>query len=542
MSEHAVYCIDHPRAGELSGADHLAGWLLCSKQIEAVEMPGDLPATFTYGLSRPDVATSYSLYPNAARSGFRLQLAAGQLAAGPPASADGFDLVLVVTGSFGLRSRLRLRLDPGTNDVQQAVLDNRPGGALRRRKSVSGFSARTLEQRLDKSLAAGPGLVFRLDIINKCNLRCVMCRYSDPSFGMRTTRKLTPEQFRHIFEDIAPYTRGVMLSCADEPLMSNHFSDIVSYLADEHPHVEISLCTNAMLMNAGIRRLLVAKGVAHVFFSMDGVYKETLEGIRVGSKYERVGGNILALRDLKRESGSERPAIIMNFVMMNDNIHEAPAFVELAARLGACLIDFRQSIPNEYLDDPRQYLVNHKAKYNYYRRKIRREAKRHKIDLILPPPFNTAESFDPGDLPAANLGEFEALAPDPASGEAPAPRKVPKSSPRSPAARKTAAEVFAKTFCNRPFSEILIDDQELVKPCPWYNGHLGRLSEGKTLGEIFRGPEARRLRRNMLDPNGDHGCRGCPIKAESAMAGIAEFKNPGEKLRRLLRQFRSLLS
>ncbi len=524
MSEHAVYCIDHPRAGELSGADHLSGWLLCSKKIVAVEVPDDLPGTFTYGLSRPDVGSSYGLYPNPSKSGFRLDFSGGS-----PAVGDGFELVLVVTGGLGFRGRLRLRFDPTTNDVQQAVLDNR--------KTISGFSARTLEQRLDECLAAKPGLVFRLDIINKCNLRCVMCRYSDPSFGLRPTRKMTPEQFQHIFEDIAPYTRGVMLSCADEPLMSNHFSDIVTYLADEHPHVEISLCTNAMLMNARVRRVLVAKGVANVFFSMDGVYKQTLERIRVGSKYQRIAANILALRDLKRESGSERPAVIMNFVMMDDNIHEAPAFVELASRLGACLIDFRHSIPNEYLDVPGQYLVNHKAKYNHYRRKIRQEAKRHKIELILPPPFNTGESFEAGDLPAANLDEFEAVAPDPATGEVPAPRMVP----RSPAVRGTAAEVFAKTFCNRPFSELLIDDQELVKPCPWYNGHLGRLSDGKTLGEIFRGPELVRLRRNMLNPDGDYGCRGCPIKAESAMAEIAEFKNPGEKLRRLLRQFRSLL-
>jgi MoaA/NifB/PqqE/SkfB family radical SAM enzyme len=76
----------------------------------------------------------------------------------------------------------------------------------------------------------------------------------------------------------------------------------------------------------------------------------------------------------------------------------------------------------------------------------------------------------------------------------------------------TVAEEFSTTFCERPFSEIMIRDQEEVLPCPWHGKTLGRLSEGQTLSEIFLGEKFTALRRNMLKPEGDPDCARCPIK------------------------------
>jgi hypothetical protein len=72
---------------------------------------------------------------------------------------------------------------------------------------------------------------------------------------------------------------------------------------------------------------------------------QTLESIRLGCRYEQVLGNIIALRDLRHECGTRQPAFVFNFVMMNRNIHEAPAFVRMAQALGAESIDFRHMVP-----------------------------------------------------------------------------------------------------------------------------------------------------------------------------------------------------
>jgi len=57
-----------------------------------------------------------------------------------------------------------------------------------------------------------------------------------------------------------------------------------------------------------------------------------------------------------------------------------------------------------------------------------------------------------------------------------------------------------------------VRDQEEVLPCAWHGKTLGRLSEGKSLSEIFLGAEFAALRRNMLKPEGDPNCARCPIK------------------------------
>ena len=62
-------------------------------------------------------------------------------------------------------------------------------------------------------------------------------------------------------------------------------------------------------------------------------------------------------------------------------------------------------------------------------------------------------------------------------------------------------------------SEIMVRDQEEVLPCPWHGKTLGRLSEGKSISDIFFGEDFARLRQNMFKPEGDPGCAHCPIKS-----------------------------
>ncbi|MEO1086000.1 MAG: radical SAM protein, partial [Acidobacteriota bacterium] len=245
------------------------------------------------------------------------------------------------------------------------------------------MNADNVESRFRDALERQPGLTLRLDIINKCNLRCVMCYFSDETVFKRKTRKMTPQEFRELYDGVAPYVGRVVLSCGDEPLVSNHFAEILGYLGDGFPQLEIEFCTNAMLMNARVRSLMIEKGVTHLMLSMDGTTRHTLERIRVGAKYDKVVANIAALRDLKQATSSRFPALVMDYVMMSSNVHEAPAFVELCKRLGIELIDFRHVIPSVYFDEPDEQLANHPAKYNYFRERVLQEARRHRIDVVM---------------------------------------------------------------------------------------------------------------------------------------------------------------
>lgn len=503
MPHHAIYCIDQAPGRD---SKRLVGWCIASRPIESIEIESaNGRQSLSYGLPRPDVAVAYDRYPGAARSGFELELPETDL------SDDGVACRVTVREAFRSKS-YPLKLVPSSNGVQQVLL---------REHGFSGYSPESLEESLRRSLGKRPGLTLRLDLINKCNLRCIMCRYSDPEVFGQPTKKVHPDHFRSLFENLGKDVRTVVLSCEDEPLASNYFPDILSYLADEHPHVDIEFCTNAMLMNARIRNLIVEKGVGHLMLSMDGATKATLESIRVGAKYERIVANIKAMHELKKSAGARYPILVMDFVMMRRNIHEAPAFVELAARMGVQMIDFRHVIPG-YMNDPDELLTHHRPRYNFYRQRLLEVARRVGIDVTVPPLFETPETFSVDEEAEVSLEEFEAVAPSPAKGETPTPRRFPKGF-RSRHARGTAAEEFKATYCERPFSEVMISDQDLVRPCPWYQGHLGKLSDGQTLAEIFYGPEAVALRQNMLLPEGDPGCQGCPLKAEYLVSEVRDM-------------------
>jgi MoaA/NifB/PqqE/SkfB family radical SAM enzyme len=135
------------------------------------------------------------------------------------------------------------------------------------------------------------------------------------------------------------------------------------------------------------------------------------------------------------------------------------------------------------------------------------------VNYYLPEPFETAEEWRPELETAIDLSEFRSVLPD-VTGDF-EPRTIARQALRqSTTWEGSASEQFATTFCARPFSEIMVRDQEEVLPCPWHRKPLGFLSEGKSLSEIFFGEEFERLRANMLKPEGDPNCAGCPIKSE----------------------------
>ncbi|MBA3386297.1 MAG: radical SAM protein [Chthoniobacterales bacterium] len=521
MSAHVLFCRDSVRREP--GGDRISrieGWCLGTSTVQTLLLKtGEAKfEAIAHGFSRPDVRDEFSAYPNAVASGFRF---AGDVESAPGIPAEICVQIRPAPALAPEWHALRVNLD--TPDIQTLPLTEE----TRLSKAAESLAAReeitpeNLEVRFRRTLLTKRGLTLRLDIINKCNLRCVMCHFSDDAVFKRPTRQFTAEQFTDLFDGLGPEVSQVALSCGDEPLTSKFLPDILRYLATKHPHVAIEFCTNAMLMRAPIRELIIETGVARLLFSIDAVTKPLLESIRVGCRYEQLVGNILALRDLKARHQSRLPEFDFNFVMMNRNIHEAPAFVRMARVLGGESIDFRHMVPIAPYFVADDVLALRPAKYNFYRKKIVETAIELGMAYYLPAAFSTAERWSSEETANVDLADFERVLADAPGANAASiirPVKPVLHSMRSPG---SVAEDFATTFCNRPFSEIMVRDQEDVLPCAWHGKTLGRLSEGKTLSDIFLGEEFAALRRNMLKPEGDPDCARCPIKT-SHLATTAE--------------------
>lgn len=490
-------CLDDRETRPGLDGEICRGWWLTDfpiRQLVAVDAAGQARGVWL-GDARTDITTAFPDKPQAARAGYVFIASAN-----PPGEK----------GHWWFRDEQDQWWTSPADwtskqiSAQQAVRAEAPSAITQ--------AGRGVEDRLRVALARGAGITLRLDLINKCNLRCIMCHYSQDEVFRRPTQLVTPEQFRTQFDELAPLVGEIILSCADEPLASKFFPEIVTYLRRVRPDIVIRFCTNAMLMTAALRRVIVEQRVDHVLFSIDAVHQATLEGIRVGSRFPRIVQHIHALRELRNRCGAAEPKLTVNFVMMARNLHEAPLFLTLARRLGFAYVDFRHVVECfAQFDLFAEQLSTQPARWNYYREQIIAAAQREHLSFFLPPSMPTEEQWTPGpNEPVATLADVEAAFADYKPDEATV-ALAPRTAPGSVAEPLT--EVFGHTYCVRPFSEVVIRQQDEIMPCPWHRAALGRLSGTPKLSEHFWGERFRELREAMLDPQGHANCQGCPVKS-----------------------------
>lgn len=204
---------------------------------------------------------------------------------------------------------------------------------------------RTNLRQCDEEIASGASelssrpMMLQLEMTNHCNIKCVQCpRVEDPRYlehhkGFEGTMSL--ETFKKL-EPILPQVSRCLVFGFGEPLMNPHLLTILETLKDHH--INVSFNTNALTMSDKFSRFFVDRGVDNITFSMDGATAETYDMIRVGSKFDRVVGNIKHLVELRGKK--KKPYITIAVVLMSPNVHEAAKFVELTRELGSRRVHF----------------------------------------------------------------------------------------------------------------------------------------------------------------------------------------------------------
>ena len=160
-----------------------------------------------------------------------------------------------------------------------------------------------------------------IETIFGCNLSCEMCYIDMPT--SRKKRVMSMDLFHYIVDSMTPYKDHidkVDLWGLSEPLLDPHIFERIRYLKDKGFR-NLAISTNATLLNAEKRRLVLETGIETVIFSIDGVKKETHEKIRRGANFERVAENtqeIIRMRD--REDFPTR--FIVRFIRQEANKDE----------------------------------------------------------------------------------------------------------------------------------------------------------------------------------------------------------------------------
>jgi MoaA/NifB/PqqE/SkfB family radical SAM enzyme len=78
-------------------------------------------------------------------------------------------------------------------------------------------------------------------------------------------------------------------------------------------------------------RAMVERGVYGLYVSIDAATEETYKKIRIGCNWQKVQDNIRRLIEIKKEMNSPLPEIVTRFVVLKENLHEIPSFLDMVA-------------------------------------------------------------------------------------------------------------------------------------------------------------------------------------------------------------------
>jgi MoaA/NifB/PqqE/SkfB family radical SAM enzyme len=186
-------------------------------------------------------------------------------------------------------------------------------------------------QRVSRLIASGdtPTAV-HVEVSNVCNLRCEYCVLSE---GTEGDRIMSQETFERLLPSLAR-ARRIDLSGLAEPLMHRRFVPMLAEVRAVAPRAHITMCTNATMLTPEVSRQLVDLGLDELVFSLDGVDPALVDSVRRGGSLDAVLDNIAVLRDVRRESGSDRPVLSATLVLQRENLDQLEGVVRLAAELG----------------------------------------------------------------------------------------------------------------------------------------------------------------------------------------------------------------
>ncbi len=190
----------------------------------------------------------------------------------------------------------------------------------------------------------------RLDLDTRCNFRCHYCDNSSLDPAIKVSFPL--EQFEKVFQTAEKESWSLFLSCAGEPLLNSKFIEIMDVLSRTVKTPDVSMVTNALLLNEAHRKQILNSPIDRLFISMDSLSPEIYTkwcGVTV-DQFQKVVSNIEAFAE-ERLQQKKRPHVIVTAIAMKDTLEGLPDIARWLKRLkvSAFNIQWLNSMDHDYL-------------------------------------------------------------------------------------------------------------------------------------------------------------------------------------------------
>jgi MoaA/NifB/PqqE/SkfB family radical SAM enzyme len=317
-------------------------------------------------------------------------------------------------------------------------------------------------------------LHLEIDIVNRCNLRCIMCFHSLNLSSPSSMVCMTPDQFSTVAQGILPHAYRLTLSLGNEPLMSPHFIPILE-IATGYRVAHVNFFTNGLLLDDRKIDAILENAVTQVCISIDGATASTYNSIRRGGDFHRLLSNVENLIRKRDRNRRDLPRVRFDMVLMRRNIHEIVELINLAASLGVSQLNFAHLVSFHGLGMEKESLIFEKAASNQWLEKGLARADELGLEVQFhPAPFE--------------LGE-----------------------PDSGASNPEAMPYLPTPYCPYPFFHVTMGPGCHMLPCPFSHGQppYGVLSDEVSFEQIWLGPKFMKLRQRILDHDPPGMCRRC---------------------------------
>jgi short-subunit dehydrogenase/MoaA/NifB/PqqE/SkfB family radical SAM enzyme len=187
-----------------------------------------------------------------------------------------------------------------------------------------------------KSLNKRPWRLFQVESAIACNLKCVMCPWREMAKKVENRGIMTEA----VWQAIRPYldrVQSVDFTGGGEPLLQPKLAEWIAEAAKAG--CETGFLSNGLLLTEEKLKKILDAGINWICISMDGATAEMYNKIRVGSDFERVCQNVANIARLRT---GNIPKTMINFVLMDMNVHQMEEIVRLADRLGVDQVNFKQ--------------------------------------------------------------------------------------------------------------------------------------------------------------------------------------------------------
>jgi radical SAM protein with 4Fe4S-binding SPASM domain len=178
----------------------------------------------------------------------------------------------------------------------------------------------------------------KLDMVGRCQLRCIMCHFAHPDFRENPIT-MGRELLEKVAADLFPRAHDVVLSSSAEPLLAPELPRALE-LCREHGVPSFHFSTNAVNLTAGILNKIIDVQMPLLTISVDGGTKETFESIRTPMKWDKLLARFDRVQEIKAQRGSRYPILSVTTVLMRRTIREMPTLVRLMKSKGVEQMNF----------------------------------------------------------------------------------------------------------------------------------------------------------------------------------------------------------